>query len=243
MKQFFAKIKEDLRRLFFYPAPSFGTALGMDYDRYWKERRNEQRSGISAWQKQRADIVAGMIEPGSTVLDIGCGDGAMLLYLQEKAHIRGIGVDISEKELEKAKRAGIDVIAMDVMDMKQLSALPEADYVTGFEIIEHMPLPETFLFHISKKARKGLIFSVPNSGYYQHRLRLLFGRFPLQWVAHPGEHLRFWTVPDMRRWVSWVGYEPQHLVLYEGLPVLNNLWPSVFAQGMVVHIRPHKPSS
>jgi hypothetical protein len=51
-------------------------------------------------------------------------------------------------------------------------------------------------------ASKGVLFSrrllitIPNTGAINDRLRLLFGRFPKQWILHPSEHLHFWTVTD-----------------------------------------------
>ena len=81
-----------------------------------------------------------------------------------------------------------------------------------------------------------MIFSFPNSGYYAHRLRFLFGRFPLQWVVHPGEHLRFWTVKDVNSWVNALKMNFIKLIVYEGVPVLNKIWPSMFGQGIIIVI-------
>ncbi|NQU99836.1 MAG: methyltransferase domain-containing protein [Parcubacteria group bacterium] len=235
--KFLSKLKEDLGRLFIYPKTHYYKDRSVDYESYWRKRRGSSSGSVlSSWQKQRADKVLDLIEQGSVVLDVGCGDGAVLNYLKKKADINGVGVDFSESELQKARDFGVKTIKMDINDFTKLDELPEVDYITGFEIIEHMSNSESFLYHISKKARKGLIFSVPNTGYYAHRLRLLFGRFPLQWVVHPGEHLRFWTVRDIRFWVKSVGFNLDKLLMYQGLPLLNKLLPSLFAQGIIIKI-------
>ena len=158
-------------------------------------------------------------------------------YFKDKADIRGIGVDIDEKSIERVRSLGLEAIKMDINDLENIKNLPEVDYITGFEIIEHMPNPEQFVYRLKDKAKKGFIFSTPNTGYYAHRLRLLFGRFPLQWIAHPGEHVRFWTVKDMKFWVRAIGFRLSKFILYEGLPILNKIWPSMYAQGMIIYIK------
>jgi len=230
------KLKEDCGNIWRYPRIRCREDGGLNYDTYWEERKRGEKPILSAWQKERADRVLPFLTPGATVLDIGCGDGAVLAYLKEKAHIQGIGVDMSERVIQSAKQAGIETISLDVTDIKKLDTLPEVDYVTGFEIIEHMPYPEMFLFKMMQKARKGIIFSVPNTGYYVHRLRLLFGKFPLQWAVHPGEHLRFWTVRDMKFWLTSLTLNSHRLILYQGIPILNKIFPSLFAKGMIVYI-------
>ena len=83
-----------------------------------------------------------------------------------------------------------------------------------------------------------LIFSVPNTGYVAHRKRLLFGSFPLQWRNNPGEHLRFWTLGDMKWWLKQLNlYEKSIIKTYEGFPLLNKLWPGMFAMGIIVIIK------
>ncbi|MBT5262997.1 MAG: methyltransferase domain-containing protein [Candidatus Magasanikbacteria bacterium] len=237
IKKLFWKIKEDLKKIFYYPVCSFGPNLSQDHKGYWKLRRTGDAPVLSHWQKQRADFVLGLIKPNSTVLDIGCGDGAVLQYLKDNAGVYGIGADIDDKSVELVRSLGLEAIKMDVTDLNRLNELPEVDYITGFEVIEHMPNPEQFIYLLKEKAREGFIFSVPNTGYYTHRLRMLFGMFPLQWIAHPGEHLRFWTVRDVKFWVKSVGFEMKNLILYEGLPILNKIWPSMYAQGIIIHIK------
>ena len=234
---FFSKLKIDFKQIFGYSKCDYGAEFSVDYEKYWNRRRGGKRFIFSNWQKQRANQTLNIIEPGSTVLDISFGDGSVLRYLQEKKNINEAGVNIDQSVMDKAKNLGIETVSVDINNSNYINSLPEADYITVFEVIQHMPNPETFIYHIRQKARKGLIISVPNSGYYAHRLRFLFGRFPLQWIVHPGEHLRFWTVRDMSFWVDSMGYKIDRMVLYEGLPLLNKLFPKLFAQGIIVYIK------
>lgn len=234
MKHFLYKLRTDLRTLMRYPTIAAGKDLSVDYDVYWHRRGGIKGRGLSAWQKDRANIAISMMEPGSTVLDLGAGDGAMLVYMRDKIGIRPMGVEVSRDSLEALRQNGIEAFDVDIMDRAAVAALPEVDYITGFEILEHMPNPESLLDALRPKARKGMIFSFPNTGYYLHRLRLLCGRFPLQWIAHPGEHLRFWTLADVRSWVPQIGFKLLRLAPYQGLPGLSRLAPSWFAQGIVI---------
>lgn len=236
IKDFLYKIKQDIISLRRYPEVNLSEVVKVDYDKYWSKKRDGKKAVLSSWQKQRADYVLRMIERESSILDLGCGDGAVLKYLKEKGGINGIGVDISDEILKKAAEIGVKTIKIDISKLENLEKLPEVDYILGFEIIEHMPNTEEFIFKIQKKAKKGIIFSFPNTGYYTHRLRLLFGRFPLQWIQNPGEHLRFWTVKDLRWWVSSMGFNLDKLVIYEGLPFLNKIFPSFFGQGIIVKL-------
>jgi hypothetical protein len=87
--------------------------------------------------------------------------------------------------------------------------------------------------------RKAFIVSIPNTGFHQHRLRLLFGRFPLQWVVTPGEHLRYWTRADFHWWAKALGFMIVREVPYEGTPVLKNVLPGLFAAAFVYVLKPN----
>jgi len=235
-KIFLYKIKRDFSSLFNYPRCDLNNGTAVDYNKYWKLKRKGSVSVLSGWQKQRLKYILDMLEPNSEVLDIGCGDGGILKYLKEKMSINGIGVDISSEILVKAKQEGIKTITMDINNFDNLKNLPEVDYILGLEIIEHMSNSEEFVLNIKSKARKALIFSIPNTGYYIHRLRLLCGRFPVQWMAHPGEHLRFWTAEDVRWWSKALNLKLDKIIIYEGLPILNKIFPKLFGKGIIIKI-------
>ncbi len=231
------KLRQDLSEVFVYPKPSWGNDGRLDYNIYWRRRRPKGGNfQLSSWQQTRARLVLPWLSDDDVVLDLGGGAGEMLAYWSERKKITGICVDNNQMALDQAKSRGFEILNLDLSQPQNWSLIPECDYLSGFEIIEHLPNPEEFILAIKKRARKGLIFSVPNSGYYKHRLRLLFGRFPLQWVVHPGEHLRFWTVRDIKKWVSWLDLNLNQLIIYEGLPVLSRAWPSLFGQGIIIFV-------
>jgi 2-polyprenyl-3-methyl-5-hydroxy-6-metoxy-1,4-benzoquinol methylase len=116
---------------------------------------------------------------------------------------------------------------------EQFGAGVQFDYIIMSEIIEHLPDPEMLLNALRSHVRKGLIVSIPNTGYHQHRLRLLMGRFPLQWVVTPGEHLRYWTRIDFHWWARQLGFRVAREFPYEGTPGLKEAWPNLFAAALV----------
>src|SRR3989344_4802178 len=208
IKDFLFKLKTDLKSLRRYPKTDLALDPKPNYEKYWAIRRGvNYRPVLSIWQKQRANFLLKMIEPGSTVIDLGCGDGLILKYLIERINIKAIGVDFSAPVISAANKEGIEIIEGDVSDINFLKSLPSGDYCIGLEILEHMAYPEEIVLTMSEKTEKAMIFSFPNTGYYLHRLRLLIGRFPLQWIVHPGEHLRYWTVRDVKDWVRSLGFK------------------------------------
>jgi len=209
-----------------------------NYDDYWKNKRGNNLGYSNSWQQQRGDWIVDRIEEGSTVLDIGCGDGGVLLYMKKKKDFNAVGADISDIVLNFLNSKGIEVVKFDINDFDSIEKLPEVDYVMILEVLEHMPNPEKFLNMIMPKAKKAVFFSFPNSGYISFRLRLLFGSFPMQWTIHPGEHLRFWTYRDLKWWLKELGfYEKSEIYIYEGIPILNKLWKGLFGAGFIVEIK------
>lgn len=205
------------------------------YHEYWRDRKIT-RNTFNSFQKKRAQLSLEYIEPQSTILDIGCGNGSTLAYIHSKKTMKKIiGVDFSSEVLDMAKENGLETIQADISSIDNLVNLPEFDYIFFFEVLEHLSNSEKLLSWAMSRARKGVFLSVPNTGYFKHRLRLVFGRFPLQWRVRPNEHLRFWTAKDMDWWLKNL-CSKYILKLYEGPKFLRSIWPSLFSPGIWVFI-------
>ena len=229
------KIKQIIKQIVHYPKLVLEET---NYDDYWKNKRGSNLGYSNSWQQQRGDWIVSRIDEGSTVLDIGCGDGGVLLYMKKKKDFKAVGADISDIVLNFLDSKGIEVLKFDVNDFHAIEKLPKVDYVMILEVLEHMPNPEKFLKMIMHKAKKAVFFSFPNSGYITYRLRLLFGAFPMQWTIHPGEHLRFWTYRDLKWWLKELSfYDKSTIFFYEGIPILNKLWRGLFGAGFIVEIK------
>ena len=224
-----------VRRLFVYPATAH---VGIsDYDTYWDNKSQSGLGTLSPWRLKRAQAFARVVSKGDRVLDLGVGDGALLKYLIAEKQIVGYGLDISPKAVEFCRQQGLEVDLADVNKPIADYLTRHFDYVILSEIIEHLPDPEGLLNSLRPFIEKGLIVSIPNTGFHQHRLRLLFGKFPLQWVVTPGEHLRFWTRADFHWWAKQLGFEISREFPYEGTPWLKDRWPGLFAAGIVYVLR------
>jgi len=197
----------------------------MDYAEYWRKRGE---FGFS----DRYTLFSRLIEPGSSVLDIGCGEGSALKYLVENNGIKGEGLDISGPAVEMALKKGIKATLADV-SAAGFELAGKYDYIMISEVLEHIPRPEELVEKTRGHFTKGLIISIPNTGHYIARLRLLFGRFPVQWSLHPGEHLRFWTLKDFEDWTDWLGFKIESRNSNTGFFFIYKLLPGLFADNFV----------
>jgi len=220
-----------LRRLFSYPETA---QVGeTDPDLYWESKGRRTPEQLSDWRLKRAQVLTRLVADGDRVLDLGTGDGALLRYLLNHRQVEARGIDIAPEAVAFCQAQGLDVTLGDIRRPVTEYLSEAVDYVILSEIIEHLPNPEELLQQLRPMVRKGFLLSIPNTGYYQHRLRLLLGRFPLQWVVTPGEHLRFWTRTDFHWWVRQLGLEIRREIPYEGTSMLKGLWPGLFAAAFV----------
>ena len=224
-----------IRRLVCYPEAARVGAT--DPDLYWQNKGLRRAETMSAWRLRRAKVFAGLLADGDCVLDLGTGDGALLRYLLDRRRIEARGVDIAPEAVAFCEAQGLEVALADINGPASAYVGKPVDYVILSEIIEHLPDPERLLRELRPFVKKGFLVSIPNTGYHQHRLRLLLGRFPLQWLVTPGEHLRFWTRADFHWWVRQLGLEIGREVAYEGTPGLRGLWPGLFAAAFVFVLR------
>lgn len=197
----------------------------MDYDAYWRTRGPHD-------VQPRVRLIAGLIQPGASVYDVGCGDGTALAYLRQTRHIEAYGCDLSEVAVRMAQEKGLHVQVCDVT-APDFRFTDTFDYIILSEVIEHIPDPEALLQKAGGHFHQSLIITIPNIGHIKHRARLLFGRFPVQWVYHPGEHLRYWTVLDFARWARDLGFRVTALHVSNGTPWLCKRWPNLFANQVV----------
>jgi methionine biosynthesis protein MetW len=199
------------------PAATMGKNF---YEQYWETRG---KSGA----RPRYDIFAEWIEPGSKVLEIGCGDGYFGEMLVQKRQVDYTGCDISQAALDIAAQRGLNTRRLPIDDRIDY---PDAsfDYVLMSEFIEHIAASEEVLTDAMRVARKGVMVSIPNTAFWRFRLDLLFGNFPKQWILDPKEHLRFWSVTDFQRTIEGLGFRMARMKSSNGTRVGKDLWPNMF---------------
>lgn len=208
-----------------------------DYEEYFEQKDAGHDHALNLFQKHRADFVLRRLRDGDSILDVSCGTGSTLLYLASKRKVKASGTEYAQAAIRHGQSKGLDVVFHDVNKHEDIDGLPESDYITMFEILEHMPNPEGYLQKIAGKARKGVFFSFPNTGYFPYRLRLLFGSFPVQWIVHPGEHLRYWTYRDLKWWLRNLGLKDRSTIdIYQGVPFLNRICGPLFGMAFIVFV-------
>jgi len=145
-------------------------------------------------------LVAGLIPDGSRVLDLGCGSGSLLAHLMAQANCRGTGVEIDPESVLAAISLGVPVIELDIDSELDDFADRSYDVVVLSRTIQTIHRPLEVLQHMGRIADR-LIVSVPNFGWWRHRLRLLRGRMPksgdlpFEWFDTP--NLRFTTLTEL----------------------------------------------
>jgi len=219
-----------LFNIFNYIFTDFKAPQNIDYDKYWEKRNDLNYS-------KRFDSIIYFIEGNSTLLDIGCGDGSFLKYLKEKKGIQGEGIDISEIAIKKASEKGVKCYKDDITS-NNFKLTKNYDYIILSEVIEHIIKPEDLINKLIPFFNKGIIITIPNTGYYLERLRLLFGRFPIQWQFSPYEHIRFWALKDFKNWIKqFKELEIVSIKAHTGFLFLYKIFPSLFADCLVFYIK------
>ena len=145
--------------------------------------------------KIQDDVLAGLIEINSRVLDVGCGDGNLLLYLKKNKRIDGRGLEINQKNVQECLGKGLAVIEGDAE--KDLINYPNRSFDIAIlnQAIQQFYEPRKVLNELLRIAHKAII-TIPNFGYWKVRLNLLLtGTMPVtktlphSWYDTPNLHM------------------------------------------------------
>jgi methionine biosynthesis protein MetW len=183
-----------------------------------------------------------MIEPGARVLDVGCGDGALLALLRERRGVDGRGIEISREGVSQALARGLPVIQGDAdTDLADYPA-DAFDYVVLSQTIQATRRPKAVLEHLLRIGRRAVV-TFPNFGHWRIRAELAFkGRMPVTenlpetWYDTPNIH--FCTIRDFVALCGEVGAVMERAVALDagGRPMRVTLpwwaWNLFGAQGV-----------
>ena len=145
-------------------------------------------------------IIGDIVQPGSSVLDLGCGDGELLGWLAEKKGVDARGVEISGEKVQRAIARGVSVYQGDID--QGLADYPDRtfDYVILGQTLQETRHPRAVLNEMLRVGRRAIV-AFPNFGHWRMRLSMLMsGRaprtklFPYEWYDSPNIH--FLTVHD-----------------------------------------------
>lgn len=150
--------------------------------------------------------VAGEIEPGERLLELGCGEGRFLALAANRG-ARAVGVDPNPDALRVARREGHTIYA----SLEEVRV--EFDWVCMFHTLEHLPDPRGALARALSRSRAGgrVAISVPSRRFY---IEFIWGESPLSWPPH---HMTSWSERSMRALMASLGLVEERLVV-EPLP-------------------------
>ncbi len=155
-------------------------------------------------------VIASKIEPGSRVLDLGCGSGDLLAWLAENKQVIGSGVEQDKTKAALCISRGLSVVQGDMNE--EVDDYPDKcfDYVILSQTLQQVWEPARLLYSLSRIGRR-FIVSFPNFGHYSIRLQLLLKgmapkseELPYNWYDTP--NIRVITLKDFRRFARDVGY-------------------------------------
>ena len=165
-------------------------------------------------EKATMEALARLVPEGSRVLDLGCGDGSMLDYLQRSRGCSGYGIEIADANVLACVRRGVNVIQLNLDEGLAMFGDNSFDVVLQIDTLQHLRNAETMLQETARIGRSGIV-AFPNFAHWPNRLSVLRGRMPVtrrlpyQWYDTP--NIRVGTHADLAA-----------LALNSGLKVLDS---------------------
>ncbi|MFM6990987.1 MAG: methionine biosynthesis protein MetW [Rhodoferax sp.] len=144
--------------------------------------------------------LAQLVPRGSRVLDLGCGDGAMLAHLQATRACSGYGVEIDDANVLACVQRGVNVIQLNLDEGLALFDDASFDVVLQIDTLQHLRNAEVMLRETARVGRIGIV-AFPNFAHWPNRLSVLRGRMPVtkrlpyQWYDTP--NIRVGTHADL----------------------------------------------
>ena len=143
--------------------------------------------------------IARLVPQGARVLDLGCGDGALLDLLQRTRGCTGYGVEYADANVLACVRRGVNVLQLNLEDGLAIFEDNSFDVVLQIDTLQHLRNAETMLRETARIGRAGIV-AFPNFAHLPNRLSVLRGRMPVtrrlpyQWYDTP--NIRVGTYKD-----------------------------------------------
>jgi methionine biosynthesis protein MetW len=191
--------------------------------------RGAQLTPLTAKERERFDfaVIAHWIPEGEHVLDLGCGDGRLLRYLNESKRITGYGVEIAHESVLGCIRNGVDVIQIDIEG--GLSGFEDRSFSHAIisQALQAMHSTERILNEMLRVADEAIV-SFPNFAYRVNREAIASGHMPVsedlpyEWYDTP--NVRFFTIADFEALCDKLGIAVRERLAFDafGQPVTDD---------------------
>jgi methionine biosynthesis protein MetW len=146
------------------------------------------------------NALAQLVPVGARVLDLGCGDGAMLAHLQTTRGCSGYGIEIDDANVLACVRRGVNVIQLNLDEGLAMFDDASFDVVLQIDTLQHLRNAEVMLRETARLGRLGIV-AFPNFAHWPNRFSVLQGRMPVtkrlpyQWYDTP--NIRVGTHADL----------------------------------------------
>ena len=184
------------------------------------------------------------IGPGSRVLDLGCGDGALLARLRDERQVRGYGLEIDADDVARCVARGVNVLRLDLdRDLANFDS-DSFDTVILLQTLQAVRYPLALLREMLRIGREGVV-TFPNFGHWRNRLQLgLGGRMPVtpalpaQW--YDTENIHLFTLADFESLCAQEGIDIVERALLDASRreiTMGRAWPALLCEVALYRIR------
>ncbi|RBP49759.1 methionine biosynthesis protein MetW [Arenicella xantha] len=151
-----------------------------------------QQNGLS---RHDLRVISDWITPGSHVMDLGCGNGALLQHLQREKQVTGYGVELNPEKIAQCIENGVNVIQTNLDRGLDHFSTDAFDFVILSLTLQAMRNPKALLQEMMRVGKQGIV-TFPNFAYWRNRLQIGLGGFmpvsdelPYKWYDTPNIHL------------------------------------------------------
>jgi homoserine O-acetyltransferase len=185
------------------------------------------------------EMITNLVREKSRVLDVGCGDGALLAKLVHEKDVAGMGIEVSQRNIVACVRRGISVVQADINE--GLNTIPDQsyDYVILSMTLQVIEKPDIALHEMVRVGRRCIV-SFPNFAHWSVRREMLIhGRAPvtttLPYSWHESPNRAVLSIKDFREYCA-----KQDIYIEQEIPLSSRghrlpakIWPNAFADEAV----------